>query len=89
MTVLSPSQLWGYAVAAGANVRTALAMVLGAELESGGSTTAVGGGAFGPWQLQGNPQGADPTYAAKIMDPRYATAAGDMRQLEFSGRITF
>jgi hypothetical protein len=51
-----------------------LAMVTGGELESNLNSQSSGGGAYGVWQLQGNPRGADTSYAASVMIPRYEQA---------------
>lgn len=59
---------------AGADDRTALAMLVGGYLESGADPAARGGGAYGVWQLQGNPRGADTVYAAGVMLPEYRQA---------------
>lgn len=74
MTVFTSPDLLAVVRQAGADDRTALAMLVGGYLESGADPAAQGGGAYGVWQLQGNPRGADTGYAAEVMLPEYRRA---------------
>jgi hypothetical protein len=75
VTAYTPTELLAIVRDAHADDRTALAMLVGAYLESGANSAAVGSdGSLGVWQLHGNPRGADTGYAAGLMEPRYAAA---------------
>jgi hypothetical protein len=74
VTVYTSADLLAVVRHAGADDRAALAMLVGAYLESGADSAAQGGGAYGVWQLQGNQRGADTAYAAGVMLPEYQRA---------------
>jgi hypothetical protein len=76
MSAFAPADLLAIVRSAGADDHTALAMLMGACLESNGDPAAVGrlDGSLGVWQLHNDPRGADTVYAAAKMRPAYAAA---------------